>query len=109
MQIAEDAGDTFGENLHRGAGLVLLAEKWAAAGDAADAVLIEQTLAKAVAALQLARGDRPADARANLYLAAALDRLGQPAAAARARDHARAGLPDARLSDAERERLLAGE
>ena len=108
MALAETAGDAFAEHLHRGVGLLLLVEKWDADPATADAVLAEQTCAKAVSALRTARDERPADARVNLYLSVAYARLGQPGAAAEALRHARTGLPDDRLTAAERARVLAG-
>ncbi|MFO0851866.1 MAG: tetratricopeptide repeat protein [Gemmataceae bacterium] len=105
MELASADGDSYREHLHRGIGLYLLVCRWDADPDRRDAVATEQTLAKAVAALRAAREDRPTDPRANLYLAAALDRLGQPAAARTARRAAVAGLPDPSLTPAERAML----
>jgi hypothetical protein len=101
MEIAEATGDPYREHLHKGIGLYLLAAKWDADPARRDPVAGEQALAKAVAALRTAREDRPTDPRANLYLAAALDKLGQTAAARSARRAARAGLPDPSLTPAE--------
>ena len=105
MALAEAAGDDFGEHLHRGIGLMLLVEKWDADSATADEVVAEQTCAKAIRALLVARADHPTDARVNLYLATAYERLGQPGAAAMALTLARAGLPDSRLTAAERARV----
>lgn len=107
MAIAEATDDAFHEQLHRGVGLVLLVERWDADPGRRDEVAAEQTLAKAVAALRSAKGERPADPRANLYLGDALARLGQASAARAAYRAARAGLPDPEVTPAERERIEA--
>lgn len=104
MVIAEDAGDTYAEPLHRGIGLVLLVKRWEN-DERRDEVAAEQTLAKAVTALRAAIAERPGDARAHLYLAEAYRRLGQPTAARTALRMAKAGLPDPAVTDAEREWL----
>ncbi len=96
MAIAEAAGDDYGEALHRGVGLLLLAER-----DPPDAAT-EPTLAKALDALRAAADERPDSARAHAYLARALQALGQPAAAGQAASRARDCLPDATLTPTER-------
>ncbi len=105
VSLAEAAGDSAAEHYHRGVGLLLLVEKWDADPARRDEVRAEQTCAQAAAALRTAGDDQPPDARVNLYLARAYARLGQPAAAAAARRQARAGLPDPRLTAAERAEL----
>jgi len=104
-RLMELADDEYGEHLHRGIGLVLLVRKWTADPERRDAVASEQTLAKAAKALKVAIELRPRDPRANLYLAEAFEGLGQPSAARTAIRTARAGMPDAAVTDAERERL----
>lgn len=101
MAIAEDTGDAYHEHLHRGIGLVLLVKRWEA--ERPDEVSAEQTLAKAVTALRSAVAERPGDARAHVYLAEAYRRLGQATAARSALRMAKAGLPDAAVTTAERE------
>ena len=96
MAIAEAAGDDYGEALHRGVGLLLLAER-----DPPDAAT-EPTLAKALDALRAAVDERPDSARAHAYLARALRAIGQPAAAHQAASRARDCLPDATLTPTER-------
>lgn len=106
-RLMDLSDDEYGEHLHRGIGLVLLVRKWSAVPERRDAVASEQTLSKAVKALKAAIELRPKDSRANLYLAEAFEGLGQNAAARTAIRIARAGLPDAAMTDAERERLDA--
>ena len=96
MALAEGTGDAYAEALHRGVGLLLLAER----GDAE--ALNEPTLAKAVASLQAAHDERPDAARPCVYLARALRALGQPAAARAAAEKARDRLPDPSLTPTER-------
>ncbi len=109
VSLAEDAGDAAAEHYHRGVGLLLLVEKWDADPARRDDVRAEQTCAQAAAALRAAGEDRPPDARVNLYLARAYARLGQSGPAETARRQARAGLPDPRLTAAERAELEAGD
>lgn len=104
--MAEARGDDFAEQLHRGAGLLRLVEKWDADPARRDDAAAEPVLSQALAALSAARELRPQDARANLYASQVLARLGQHAAAERLRRIARAGLPDAALGDAERDCIL---
>jgi cytochrome c-type biogenesis protein CcmH/NrfG len=93
--------------LHRGIGLLLLVRKWDADPARRDEAAAERTLAKAAAALRTARDERPADPRANLYLADVYERLGQPSAASAARAAARTAGPDAALTPGERDALAA--
>ena len=44
MELAGQTDDTFGEQLHRGIGLVLLVKQWRDDGEPADAALTERTL-----------------------------------------------------------------
>jgi uncharacterized protein HemY len=107
MELARRDHDLYREHLHCGIGLLLLVERWKAEPDRQDPVLAEQTLVKALTALRIARNERPTDARANLYLAEVLDRLGQPGPACVARRTAHAGLPDPSLTHLEREKIEA--
>lgn len=68
MEIAHDLGDAYGENLHRGIGLYLLARKRAELGDERGRRLAEEMLCKAAAELTLARLRRPDEARPSWYL-----------------------------------------
>ena len=106
--MAEARGDDFAEQLHRGAGLLRLVEKWDADPARRDDVAAEPVLSQALTALNAARELRPRDARANLYASKVLDRLGQAAPAERLRRIARDGLPDPAVNDAERDQILAG-
>jgi hypothetical protein len=104
MAIAEAKGDGYREHLHRGIGLLLLVREWDADPARHDEGMATSTLAQAAAALREARADRPADPRANLYLADVYARLGQPGPAKAAVRAAKAGVPVG-LTPAEAERL----
>lgn len=81
MELAGQSDDTFGEQLHRGIGLVLLVKQWRDDGEPADAALTERTLVQAAKALKNADAERPGDARVWLYLAEAWTELDQPSSA----------------------------
>jgi tetratricopeptide (TPR) repeat protein len=83
MEIAEGEADDYGEHLHRGIGLYLLACKTEALGEPEGGLSAEGTLFKAVAELTLARIERPREARPCWYLYAAWSRLAQHQPAAR--------------------------
>ncbi len=101
LLLAQEENDAAAEQLHRGIGLVALVESW---GEDRNDSLEQRTLMKAVRALRAAR---PAHAaRANLYLALAYDRLGQPSAARSAVRAAEAAAPCA-LTPWEQDRLAA--
>jgi hypothetical protein len=68
MEIAHDLGDAYGENLHRGIGLYLLARKRAEVDGERGRRLAEEMLCKAAAELTLARLRRPDEARPYWYL-----------------------------------------
>lgn len=108
MELAQAAHDVYAENLNRGIGLILLVKRWDAEPGRRDEVAAERTLAKALAALRAAHDERPGDARANLYLADALGRLGQVSAARAALHAAKAALPDAGVTEQELERIEMG-
>ena len=78
MELAGQSDDAFGENLHRGIGLVLLVKQWRESPEPSDAALNERTLVQAARSLKLADADRPDDARVWFYLAEAWAELGQP-------------------------------
>ena len=71
MELAGQSDDAFGENLHRGIGLVLLVKQWRESPEPSDAALNERTLVQAARSLKLADADRPDDARVWFYLAEA--------------------------------------
>jgi tetratricopeptide (TPR) repeat protein len=81
MEIAGQSDDAFGEQLHRGIGLVLLVKQWTESGEEADAATAERTLVQAMRALKRAEEDKPGDARVWLYLAEAYAALEQPSPA----------------------------
>lgn len=91
MQMAEARGDEFEEHLHRGIGLVLLVRTWDADPARRDEGAVEATLGKAIKALRVAKGERPDEPRANLYLADAYRRIGVPSTLRTANRAATAG------------------
>jgi tetratricopeptide (TPR) repeat protein len=85
MQIAQERGDAYGEHLHRGIGMVLLARQLEAArADEVDAGFREHILCKAVSELTRARKARPDEPRPCFYLAEVWTKLAQPRSADRA-------------------------
>jgi Tfp pilus assembly protein PilF len=109
MEIATANDDAFGEQLHRGIGLVLLVRQWDAEPDAEDAGLTETTLVRAAAALKIARELDAKDPRVHLYLSEAFGRLGQHSAARSALNAAKELLPDPTLNADELRRIRAAE
>ncbi len=104
MEIAEGADDDYGEHLHRGIGLYLLACQ-SADLEADGRLSVEGTLFKAIAELTLARLARPEEARPCWYLYAAWSRLAQQQPAARWLRTAEAAAPLSDLTPSERRRL----
>lgn len=102
MDLARESGDRFGESLHRGVGLYLLAADGQSSGSAADDGFREEMLCKAVRALREAKDLRPHDPRADVYLADALARAGSPAADGFRRVAAHAGPGELTAAEAER-------
>ncbi len=98
MEIARDTGDEYGEALHRGVGLLRLADQ------SADDGLRQELLFKAAKDLRRASELRPGDAKANGYLAEVYDRTGTRRAADVARRAARGSLPGS-LTAAEHRRI----
>src|SRR5947209_15947306 len=88
MAIAARSGDAYGEHLHRGVALWLLATR--PGGDAAEA---EGLLCKAAGELTLAARERPDEARPQWYLWRVGVRLGQADAAAAGLRRARGLAP----------------
>lgn len=105
MTLAEAEGDDYRVHLHRGLGLARLADGWDADPTRRDADRAERARTRAAAELRQASAERPDDPRANLYLAALYDRLGQAGPARAARAAACRGLPDPTLTTAERAML----
>ncbi len=104
MEIAGVADDAFGEQLHRGIGLVLLVKQWDEGGEPADAGMSERTLVQAVQALKRADAEKAGDARVGFYLAEAYYALGQ-SSSARIALLAAGRCESATLNDTERGRL----
>jgi hypothetical protein len=99
VALAEQSADRYGEHLHRGIGLYLLA------GQAADTDAAEGLLCKAAGELALAARDHPAEARPQWYLHLVWARLAQSQPAERHLRRAAALAPYADLSFAERRDL----
>lgn len=78
MELAVEKGDRFGEELHRGIGLVLLAEHRASKKDEETMASAEQLLGKARASLVRAGYASPLDARPSLYLTSVWHQMQQP-------------------------------
>jgi len=91
LELAQRAGDEFGEQFHRGAGLLLLAQEQEKQEDA-DPAFCEEMLCKSLKALGEARDLKPTDRGTRLALAAAYERLGNPRAAEAERIAARGAL-----------------
>jgi hypothetical protein len=100
VAVAEQAGDAYGEHLHRGIGLYLLAGQ-----DAADS---EALLCKAAGELTLAARERPAEARPHWYLHLTWAKLGQSQPAEQHRVRAATLAHDADLAPHERRDLVVG-
>lgn len=91
LEIARHRGDTFGELLHRGAGLLLLVGDQDGTKER-DEVFCEEMLCKALKALTGAKDLKPADPRPRALLAEVYDRTGNPRGARVERAAARADL-----------------
>ena len=104
MELAGTAEDTFGEQLHRGIGLVLLVKQWDDGGDSSDTGMSERTLVQAVQALKCADAEKAGDGRVGFYLAEAYYALGQPSSARMAL-LATGRCDPATLNDTDRRRL----
>ncbi len=105
MELAGQSDDAFGENLHRGIGLVLLVKQWRESPEPSDAALNERTLVQAARSLKLADADRPDDARVWFYLAEAWAELGQPSSARSAIQRVHRCQPEWTLNADELEQL----
>src|SRR5262245_42570198 len=94
MEIAQDREDAYGERLHRGIGLLLLARQEQALGEAKEpAALRQQLLCKAAAELNEAHKARPDEARPSWYLFEVWSALNQSRPAEQALRQARDAAP----------------
>ncbi len=109
MEIAAAGEDDYGEHLHRGIGLYLLAKQRAELPESAGGISAEGLLCKAAGELTLAYRNRPDEARPCWYLSAVWTELAQPRPAARWLHSADAAAPFSYLTPSERDALrLAG-
>jgi hypothetical protein len=107
MEIAQRAGDHFGEHFHRGVGLLLLAREQERLPSAeADPAFAEEMTCKALAALREAKELKPSDPRTRAYLAEALERCGSHRAAGAERTAMRQVFVPGQLTAAERRKCL---
>jgi tetratricopeptide (TPR) repeat protein len=105
MQIAEDSDDAYGEHLHRGIGLYLLAREREKLPDPDNELPVEGLLCRAAAELTLARVECSDEARACWYLYEVWQHLGQQRPARRWLRESVATAPFAYLTPAEQRRL----
>ena len=90
MEIAQERDDIYGEHLHRGIGMVLLARRLdKGLGGEIEAGFRERLLCKAAAELSQARRARPDEPRPNLYLYETWTKLNQTHSAEKALKTAR--------------------
>jgi tetratricopeptide (TPR) repeat protein len=101
MEIALEREDEYGEHLHRGIGLYLLARERETLPDPDDELPVEGLLCKAAAELTLARLERTQEARPCWYLYAIWSHLGQSLPADRWLREAVAMAPFTYLTPAE--------
>jgi tetratricopeptide (TPR) repeat protein len=106
MEIAAEAGDAYGQHLHRGIGLYLLAVERGRLPEEGPGPSAEALLFRAAGELSLAARVRPDEARPCWYLHAVWSRLAQSRPAARWLDAAREAAPLSYLTPAERGALL---
>ena len=104
MEIAREREDEYGEYLHRGIGLHLVACQLAGKG-ASGAGDVERLQCKAAAALKEAQALRPEDARASWYLYRVWSQLDQPRPADKALHKAVATAPFSKLTPLEAREL----
>jgi tetratricopeptide (TPR) repeat protein len=105
MQLAEAADDEYGEHLHRGIGLYLLARERAALGEVDAPLTTEGLLCRAAGELTLAHIQKPDEARPSWYLHKVWARLAQRQPALRALREASASAPFSYLTPAEQRGL----
>jgi tetratricopeptide (TPR) repeat protein len=105
MEIAEGQEDEYGEHLHRGIGLYLLARQRQLLGEGGAEMSAEGMLCKAAGELAMAIHGRPAEARPCWYLSAVWTELAQRRPAARWLHAAREAAPFSYMTPAERDAL----
>jgi hypothetical protein len=105
MEIAESQEDEYGEHLHRGIGLYLLAKERAALSEADGEMSTEGMLCRAAGELTLASHGRPDEARPCWYLSVVWTELAQRRPAIRWLHAARAAAPFTYLTPGERAAL----
>jgi tetratricopeptide (TPR) repeat protein len=106
MDIAADQDDDYGEHLHRGIGLYLLARESEALDEAGQKLPTEALLCKALGELTLAQEKRSDEARPYWYLYLVWSRLGQRVPANHSLQGADAAGPFSYLTPCERRGLL---
>jgi tetratricopeptide (TPR) repeat protein len=115
MEIAEEAEDSYGEHLHRGIGLSLLARQRGKLPDPDGELSTESLLCRAAAELTAAHEERPEEARPSFYLSEVWSMLDQRQPAIRFLKHAADKAPFSDMTAAEKRRLqvqchcMAGE
>jgi tetratricopeptide (TPR) repeat protein len=107
MELAEALDDDYGEHLHRGIGLYLLACQRATLADPNGQLAVQGVLFRAAGELSTARAERPDEARPCWYLHLVWSRLGQQHPANRWLNSAEAAAALADLTPAERRELQA--
>jgi tetratricopeptide (TPR) repeat protein len=105
MEIAQSKEDDYGEHLHRGIGLYLLAKQRAALPDPSGELSVEGLLCKAAGELALATRGRPDEARPCWYLSVVWRELAQRRPATRWLHAAEGAAPFTYLTPGEREGL----
>ncbi len=105
MELAEQAGDAYGEFLHRGIGLLLLAQKRGQFAEVEGELPVEGLLCKAAAELTLAQRERPERARPAWYLYRVWTLLGQQQPATQRLREAQAAAVLSDLTPAEERNL----
>jgi tetratricopeptide (TPR) repeat protein len=106
IRLAESNGDEYGEHLHRGIGLYLLACQRAELAEQDDGLPTEALLCRAAAELARAWRQNPAEARPCWYLHVVWSRLAQHQPAARWLRAAEAAAPFSYLTPAEKRGLI---
>jgi hypothetical protein len=105
MELAQAAGDDYGERLHRGIGLWYLARQAAAVAGDDGRLSVERLLIQSAGELTKAHERRPDEARPCWYLHRVWSELGQPAPARRWLSQAQVAAELTTLTPAERAAL----
>ncbi len=105
MELAADAEDDYGEHLHRGIGLYLLACQRATLPDPEGDLAVQGLLFRSAGELSAARGERPDEARPCWYLHKVWSQLGQQQPARRWLRTADDAATFTELTPAERQEL----